>query len=119
MPGLVQPCAGHPRLPAVASKKTSVSVRAGFALIHAAREAQRELGAAGGTVLDADGRGVRIGDALHDREAEPGAAGAPPVAPPEALKDQLALVVLDAGALIEHVHGAAFLDHDLHRRTRR
>lgn len=47
---------------------------------------------------------MRLGDTLHDRKSQSRAAGTPAIAAPEALEDQLALVVGYAGSLVENVH---------------
>ena len=44
---------------------------------------------------------VAFGDTLHDGKSQSGAAGSPAIAAPEALEDQFALVVGNAGPLVE------------------
>src|SRR6266568_582317 len=91
----------------------------GRAALTNSSKAQREVCATGRAVLDADGRGMGIGDALDDRKSQPRVSRPSPVAPPEALKNQLALILFDSRTLIENPHHAVALDDDLHGRSRR
>src|ERR1700758_3823877 len=77
---------------------------------------QGKLCAAHHPVLELDGRTMQLGDTLHDRQSEPGAALAVSVAPPEAAEDQLALLVRNAGPAILHRHRAVILDNEFHNR---
>src|SRR5215470_19760898 len=95
------------------------NVIASCAALTNSSKAQREVCAAGRAVLDADGRGMGIGDALDDRKSQPRISRPSPVAPPEALKNQLALILFDARTLIENPHHTVALDDDLHGRSRR
>src|SRR5262249_43086788 len=64
-------------------------------------------------VLHFNKGGMRLGDARNDGKTETSAAGAPTVPAPEAPEDEFALIVLDAGTLIQHADDAVLLDHDL------
>src|SRR6266487_4535417 len=55
-----------------------------------------------------------IGDALDDRKSQPRISRPSPVAPPEASKNQLALILFDSRTLIEDADYAAVLDDDFH-----
>src|SRR5262249_24262342 len=96
-----------------------MSARQPRAVLTNSRKAQRKVCATGRAVLDADGRGMGIGDALDDRKSQPRVSSPSAVAPPEALKNQLPLILFDPRPLIENPHHAAPLHDDLHGRSRR
>src|SRR5271169_2343715 len=79
-------------------------------------KAKRKLRAAQDPVLDIDGRTVQFGDALHDREPKSAASLLVAIAPPEALEDQLALLVRNSGTAIEHRYRAIHLDDEFDNR---
>src|ERR1700761_4878013 len=62
---------------------------------------------------------MQFGNPLHDREPEPGRALLAAVAAPEAAEDQLAFVLADARALVEHADRGVSLDHEFDGRSRR
>src|SRR5262249_9979400 len=98
----------------------AMTKRSTFTLLGFQRhEFQREARAVGLAVFDRDARGVQLGDALHDRKPETGAALLAAVAPPEAAEDQLALVLADAGSTVEHIDRAVILDDELDGRASR
>src|ERR1700733_15356343 len=73
---------------------------------------QGKLRAAHHQVLDLDPRAVQFGDTLHDRQPQPRTALAVAVTPPEPVKDQIALLVRDAGAAVLHGYRAVLADHE-------
>src|SRR5262245_62461767 len=65
---------------------------------------QRELCATGWAIFNGDRCRVRIDDALDDRKSQSRAPCPPPIAPPEASKDQLPFMLLDSRPLIKDSH---------------
>src|SRR6201999_2661246 len=70
---------------------------------------QGKLRAAHRPVLDLNRRAVQFGNAMHDREAEPGASLPAAIAAPEAAENQLALLLRNSRTVIADGHRSVFL----------
>src|ERR1700676_5177657 len=82
-------------------------------------EFERESCARGAAIFQRDRRGMQLGDALNDRKPQACAPWLPAIASPEALKNEVALLLGDAWSVVQNAHRPIVFDDEFHGRSRR